>query len=85
MKKKSKIILGVCIVAAALIGMSVWNTWFSPTKIAFINFQTIQQGSISKANDNSFIKLSEVTDTTGCRQRYSCIYFHGYQPGQQHL
>ena len=47
MKKKSKIILGVCIVAAALIGMSVWNTWFSPTKIAFINFQTIQQGSIS--------------------------------------
>ena len=46
MKKKSKIILGVCIVAAALIGMSVWNTWFSPTKIAFINFQTIQQGSI---------------------------------------
>ena len=52
MKKKSKIILGVCIVAAALIGMSVWNTWFSPTKIAFINFQTIQQGSISKANDN---------------------------------
>ena len=61
MKKKSKIILGVCIVAAALIGMSVWNTWFSPTKIAFINFQTIQQGSISKANDNSFIKLSEVS------------------------
>ena len=61
MKKKSKIILGVCIVAAALIGMSVWNTWFSPTKIAFINFQTIQQGSISKANDNSSIKLSEVS------------------------
>ena len=112
MKKKSKIILGVCIVAAALIGMSVWNTWFSPTKIAFINFQTIQQGSISKANDNSSIKLCEVsldnldrlngydmvfingsayrrgttsTDTTGCRQRYSCIHFHGYQPGQQYL
>ena len=42
MKKKSKIILGVCTVAAALIGMSVWNIWFSPTKIAFINFQTIQ-------------------------------------------
>ena len=41
MKKKSKIILGVCTVAAALIGMSVWNIWFSPTKIAFINFQTI--------------------------------------------
>ena len=57
MKKKSKIILGVCIVAAALIGMSVWNTWFSPTKIAFINFQTIQQGSISL----SLIHISEPT------------------------
>ena len=61
MKKKSKIILGVCTVAAALIGMSVWNLWFSPTKIAFINFQTIPQGSISKANDNLSIKLSEVS------------------------
>ena len=61
MKKKSKIILGGCIVVAALIGLSVWNTWFSATKIAFVNFQTIQQGSISKANDNSFIKLSEVS------------------------
>ena len=55
MKKKSKIILGVCIVAAVLIGISIWNAWFSATKIAFVNFQTIQQGSISKANDNSFI------------------------------
>ena len=48
MKKKSKIILGVCIVAAVLIGISIWNAWFSATKIAFVNFQTIQQGSISK-------------------------------------
>ena len=44
MKKKSKIILGVCIVAAVLIGISIWNAWFSATKIAFVNFQTIQQG-----------------------------------------
>ena len=58
MKKKSKIILGVCIVAAVLIGISIWNAWFSATKIAFVNFQTIQQGSISKANDNSFISIA---------------------------
>ena len=31
MKKKSKIILGGCIVVTALIGLSVWNTWFSAT------------------------------------------------------
>ena len=78
MKKKSKIILGVCIVAAALIGMSVWNTWFSPTKIAFINFQTIQQGSISKANDNSFIKLSEVSlDNLDRLTSYDMVFING--------
>ena len=47
MKKKSKIILGGCIVVAALIGLSVWNTWFSATKIAFGYFQTVRQGRIS--------------------------------------
>ena len=78
MKKKSKIILGVCIVAAALIGMSVWNTWFSPTKIAFINFQTIQQGSISKANDNSSIKLSEVSlDNLDRLNGYDMVFING--------
>lgn len=78
MKKKSKIILGVCIVAAALIGMSVWNTWFGPTKIAFINFQTIQQGSISKANDNSSIKLSEVSlDNLDRLTGYDMVFING--------
>ncbi len=78
MKKKSKIILGVCIVAAALIGISVWNTWFSPTKIAFINFQTIQQGSISKANDNSSIKLSEVSlDNLDRLTGYDMVFING--------
>ncbi len=78
MKKKSKIILGVCIVATALIGMSVWNAWFSPTKIAFINFQTIQQGSISKANDNSSIKLSEVSiDNLDRLTGYDMVFING--------
>ena len=78
MKKKSKIVLGVCIVAAVLIGMSVWNVWFSPTRIAFINFQTIQQGSISKANDNSSIKLSEVSlDNLDRLTGYDMVFING--------
>lgn len=78
MKKKSKIILGVCIVAAALIGISVWNTWFSATKIAFVNFQTIQQGSISKANDNSSVKLSEVSlDNLDRLTGYDMVFVNG--------
>ena len=78
MKKKSKIILGVCIVAAVLVGISIWNAWFSATKIAFVNFQTIQQGSISKANDNSSIKLSEVSlDNLDRLTGYDMIFING--------
>lgn len=78
MKKKSKIISGVCIVAAALIGISVWNAWFSTTKIAFVNFQTIQQGSISKANDNSSVKLSEVSlDNLDHLASYDMVFVNG--------
>lgn len=78
MKKKSKIILGVCIVAAVLIGLSVWNTWFGATKVAFVNFQTIQQGSISKANDNSSIKLSEVSlDHLDRLTGYDMVFING--------
>ena len=78
MKKKSKIILGVCIVIAALIGISVWNAWFGATKIAFVNFQTIQQGSISKANDNPSVKLSEVSiDNLDRLAGYDMIFVNG--------
>ena len=78
MKKKSKIILGVCIIAAVLIGISIWNAWFSATKIAFVNFQTIQQGSISKANDNSSIKLSEVSlDNLDRLTGYDMVFING--------
>lgn len=78
MKKKSNIILGVCIVAAAIIGLSVWNAWFGATKVAFVNFQTIQQGSISKANDNSSIKLSEVSlDNLDRLTAYDMVFING--------
>lgn len=78
MKKKSKIILGVCIVAAVLIGLSIWNVWFSATKVAFVNFQTIQQGSIAKANDNSSIKLSEVSlDNLDRLTAYDMVFING--------
>ena len=78
MTKKSKIILGGCIIVAALAGLSVWNTWFGSTKIAFVNFQTIQQGSISKANDNSFITLSEVSvDQLNRLTDYDMVFING--------
>ena len=60
MKKKQLLISGgIAVVLLVLSG--VWNLWFSTTKIAFINYQVISLGQISKANDNSFIKVSELS------------------------
>ena len=76
--KKKQLILGGCIVLMLLIGFAVWSCWFSATKIAFVNFQTIQQGSISKANNNSFIKLSEVSvDELNRLKNYDMVFING--------
>lgn len=51
------------LIAIAVIGFAAfaWNKWASNTKIALVNFRIIQQGDISKANDNDKIKISEVS------------------------
>ena len=55
--KKKQIITTCCVAAAILVGVFVWQAYFSATKIAFVNFQTINLGNISKANDNSFVNV----------------------------
>lgn len=47
------------VVSAALTG--AWNLWFSSTQVGFVNYQVINLGQISKANHNSFIKISEIS------------------------
>lgn len=61
--KRTKKKLALCAGLAALLVVLVvgWNCWFSSTKVAFINYQIINLGEISKANDNSFIKISELS------------------------
>ena len=60
MNKKKRIILLGSAAGAAILLLAAWSLWFSPTKIGFVNYQTINLGEISKANDNPFIKLSTI-------------------------
>ncbi len=60
MEKKRKFILYGCLAVVLIVLFAVWNSWFSATKIGFINYQVINLGEISKANNNSFIKLGEL-------------------------
>lgn len=58
-KKKIAIMATACLVIIGA-GVLLWNRLASPTRIAFVNYQAIELGRISKANDNSFIKISEL-------------------------
>ncbi len=78
MSKKRIIILSV--VCAVIIGAGIllWNSLLSPTRIAFVNYQAITLGQISKANDNSFIKIRELPveelDNAG---KYDMVFVNG--------
>lgn len=63
-----KIAGGVFVVSAALTG--AWNLWFSSTQVGFVNYQVINLGQISKANHNSFIKISEISTDEARRFGY---------------
>lgn len=66
----------IVIVIAGLVG--VWNAWVSPTRIAFINYQAIELGQLSKANESGMIKLSEVsTDDFDDLTNYDMIFVNG--------
>ena len=73
--KKKQLLIGGGIAVILLLLFGVWNLWFSATKVAFINYQVISLGQISKANDNSFIKISELsTDDLNRLAGYDMVF-----------
>ncbi|NDV82989.1 cobaltochelatase subunit CobN [Bacteroides sp. 51] len=76
--KKRSIILLICLFVLVIAAVWGYNKYFSTTKIAFINFQTISLGSIAKANDNSFIQIKEVSvDDLDQLDNYDMIFLNG--------
>lgn len=60
-----------------LLFWGVWSLWLSPTKVAFVNYQVISLGQISKANDNSFIKIAELsTDDLNKLSAYDMVFIN---------
>lgn len=78
MSKKKIILLSVgcaLILGAAFL---LWNSLASSTKVAFVNFQTINLGQISKANDNSFVKIKELpVDQLDKADDYDMVFVTG--------
>ncbi len=68
--------LAAIIVVVALV--SVYNKWFSSTRVAFINYQSLQLGVINKANDNPMISLEELPlDRVNEIDKYDMVFING--------
>ena len=75
--KKERIILYGSLIAGILLLLAVWNSWFSVTKIGFVNYQAINLGEISKANNNPFIRLAEInTDRLDELGSYDMVFIN---------
>ncbi len=59
MKKKHFLISGIAVMVLIAIWLGL-RAWVFPTHIAFVHYQITTLGEISKANDNPFIKISEL-------------------------
>ena len=67
--------------AAAALILILWGLWTAlcaPTKIAFMNYQAISLGEISKANDSRMIRLYELRPSeAGKAGRYDMLFING--------
>ena len=75
--KKKQLLGSGCAAVLVLLLIGIWNLWFSSTRVAFVNYQVISLGQISKANDNSFIKIAEVsTDELDKLTSYDMVFIN---------
>lgn len=77
MKRKGTIVAAGLLSAVAL-GVVAWNIWFSATRIAFINYQTVTLGQIARANDHGRIRLASLdAEQFGRLGRYDAVLVNG--------
>ena len=79
--KRTLRILFISLAALIIVGglWYVWGRFFSPTRVAFINYQAITLGQINKANDNAFVRI-EVLPTDQIEQQvddYDMVFVNG--------
>lgn len=77
-KSKKAIIAIAAAIFLLCTGMWVYNNYFGKTKIAFINFRTIEMGTIARANNNGRIKIEVLgTDRLDKLGHYDMVFING--------
>lgn len=75
---KRKIKIGACVLLAVVSGVAAWNHWFSPTRIAFVNYQATTLGEIARANAHRRIRLASLEASEFERLgRYDVVLMNG--------
>ena len=78
MRNRKIILAGAALIALAAILAIVWSVWFSPTKVAFVNWQISELGQISRSNDSRSVKISELpADRLHEAGRYDMVFVNG--------
>ena len=73
--KKKQLLGSGCAAVLVLLLIGIWNLWFSSTRVAFVNYQVISLGQISKAN--SFAADNEVsTDELDKLTSYDMVFIN---------
>lgn len=61
-----------------VIAVAAWNILASSTRIAFVNYQAITLGQISKANDSRFVKIEELSaENLDKADGYDMVFVNG--------
>lgn len=78
MSRKKIVLLSIGCIAIVSAAVVLWNRMASPTRIAFVNYQTIQLGQIAKANSSSFVKISELSaDELDKTSKFDMVFVNG--------
>lgn len=78
MNKRKITLLTLAVIIIIALGFGAWCKYLSATKIAFVNYQAITLGQISKANDNSFVSLNELpVENLDNAADYDMIFVNG--------
>ena len=75
---KKKITASLYVAGAFAAALLAWNLAFAPTRVAFLNYQVINLGEISKANENPFIEIRELSsDDLDRLHRFDMLFING--------
>ena len=78
-QKTAKLITFIVVsILAVLILWGLWAFMAAPTRVAFLNYQVITLGQISKANDSRMVRLYELTPEEASRAgHYDILLING--------